>query len=264
LVVVITALVGKHMPIFEESHLPPGVPVEVLYGVNIVVAGLRSRLVKEIVLPEGPLGLRVPNLVRGYLQAHLRRMLTFLDGGHAEYLAGRPLMAELATRAIYENVANLCDFTDNLKPLCEAFDYDGIEKHVTKAAFVTRIPSFLARHGDEDLKAPNILNQIDRMTKRYTEFRETYDHLSDIVHPNGLGAVVYFAKMTDGLMSFVDDAVTPERTMHSLFGAAFLLAFVEVELAAAESALKNVGAVVTLAHCVAEADKAVTKPSEEA
>ena len=242
------------MPLFDESHLPPGVPEEVMHGVNTVIAGLRGRLVKEIVLPEGPLGLRVPNLVRGYLQAHLRRMLTFLDGGHAEYLAGRPLMTELATRAIYENVANLCDFTDKLKPLCEAVDYDGIEKHVTKAAFVTRIPSFLERRG-EDVRAPNILTQIDRMTKRYTGFREAYDHLSDIVHPNGLGAIVYFAKMPGGLISFADDAVTPERTMHSLFMAAFLLAFVEVELAAAEKALQKVAAVVTLAHYVTEADE---------
>jgi hypothetical protein len=120
-------------------------------------------------------------------------------------------------------------------------------EHVTKAAFITRIPSFLERRG-EDLKAPNIVTQIDRMTKRYTGFREAYDHLSDIVHPNGLGAIVYFARMPGGLISFADDAVTRERTMHSLFMAAFLLAFVEVELAAAEKALQKVAAVVTLAH----------------
>jgi hypothetical protein len=250
------------MPLFDESHLPPGIPEEFMHGMNTVIAGLRGRLVKEIILPEGPLGLRVPNLVRGYLQAHLRRMLTFLDGGHAEYLAGRPLMTELATRAIYENVASLCDFTDKLKPLCEAVDYDGIEKHVTKAAFVTRIPSFIESSG-EDLKAPNILTQIDRMTKRYNGFREAYDHLSDIVHPNGLGAIVYFAKMPGDLISFVDDGVTPERAMHSLFAAASLLVFAEVELNAAEKALQKVAAVVTIAHYPTKADEAVTKPPQE-
>ncbi len=232
------------MPLFDESHLPPEGSQELLDSVNGVIARLRGKLVKEIVLPEGPLGLRVPNLVRGYLQAHLRRMLTFLEGGHAEFVAGRPLMTDLATRAIYENVASLCDFIDKLKPLCEAVDYAGIEKHVSKAAFVTRIPSFLERQG-EDLKAPNILNQIDRMTKRYTGFREAYDHLSDIVHPNGLGAVVYFAKMPGGRISFVDDAVTPERAIHSLFLAAILLAFVEVEMDAAERALKKVAEAMT-------------------
>jgi hypothetical protein len=44
------------MPLFDESHLPPGVPEEVMHGVNTVIAGLRGRLVKEIVLSacEGP------------------------------------------------------------------------------------------------------------------------------------------------------------------------------------------------------------------
>jgi hypothetical protein len=231
------------MALFDESHLPPEMSLELLHGVNAIIARLRGKLVKEIVLPEG---LRVPNLVRGYLQAHLRRMLTFLDGGLAEYVAGRPLMTDLATRAIYENVASLCDFVDKLKPLCEAVDYAGIGEHVTKAAFVTRIPSFLEISKGEDRKAPNILNQIDRMMKRYSAFREAYDHLSDIVHPNGLGAVVYFAKMPgDGLISFVDDAVTPERAIHSLFVAAFLLAFVEIEMDAAETALKKVIEAIT-------------------
>ncbi len=83
------------------------------------------------------------------------------------------------------------------------------------------------------------------MTKRYTGFREAYDHLSDVVHPNGLGAIVYFAKMPGDLLSFVDDAVTPERAIHSLFIAAFLLAFVEVEMGAAEKALQKVTDAVT-------------------
>ena len=113
-------------------------------------------------------------------------------------------MTELATRAIYENVATLCDFTDKLKPLCEASDYAGWT-NTSKAAFSTRIPSFLESNG-QDLKAPNILSQIDRMTKRYAEFREAYDHLSEIVHPNGLGAMVYFATMSGGedRIAFVD------------------------------------------------------------
>lgn len=236
------------MALFDKSHVPPETPDDLLHGVNGVITTLRGKLVREIVLPEGPRGLRVPNLVRGYLQAHLRRMLTFLEGGHAEYLAGRPLMTELATRAIYENVASFCDFTDKLKPLCEAIDYAGIEKYVSKAAFVTRIPSFLDA-GGEDLKAPNILSQIDKMTKRYTGFRQCYDHLSDIVHPNGLGAVVYFSKMPGNLISFVDSAVTPERAIHSLFMAACLLAYVEIEIDAAEKALQKVVEAVTKKPC---------------
>ena len=150
-------------------------------------------------------------------------------------------MTELATRAIYENVATVCDFTDKLKPLCDAVDYAGIEKHVQKAAFSTRIPSLLESSG-QDLKAPNILSQIDRMMKRYTEFREAYDYLSEIVHPNGLGAVVYFSKMpgTGDRFSFADSAANTDRSIQSLFIAASLLTFVETEMDATETALKKV------------------------
>lgn len=193
---------------------------------------------EKLFLPERPLGLRLLNLVRGYLQAHLRRMLTFIDGGHAEYLAGRPLMTELASRAIYENVATICDFAEKLNPLCEAADLEAIEKHLNNAAFATRIPSFLAK-GGEEVKAPNVLTQIDRMGKRYHNFREAYDHLSDIVHPNGLGAVVYFSQIQDGVLKFLDDALTPERAIHSLFIAALLMAFVEIELNEIENRLQN-------------------------
>lgn len=227
------------MALVIDPHLPP--TPELLHGVSVVIARLRGRLVEEIVLPEGPLGLHVPNLVRAYLQGHLRRMLAFLEGGQAEYVAGRPLMTELATRAIYENVATVCDFTDKLKPLCDAVDYAGIEKHVQKATFSTRIPSLLESSG-QDLKAPNILSQIDRMMKRYTEFREAYDYLSEIVHPNGLGAVVYFAKMpgTGDRFSFPDSAANTDRSIQSLFIAASLLTFVETEMDATETALKKV------------------------
>jgi hypothetical protein len=41
--------------------------------------------------------------------------------------------------------------------------------------------------------------------------------------------------------------------MHSLFMAAVLLAFVEIELNAAEKALRKVSAVVTLSHYISEA-----------
>jgi hypothetical protein len=233
------------MPTFDKSQCPPGTPDEVLQLVNLVIDKLRARLGHQINLPEPPTGIRVLNLVRGYLQAHLRRLLTFLDGGYDEYHAGRPLMTELATRAIYENVATLCDFTDKLKPLCDALNIESIEQHVSKAAFVTRIPSFLEKHG-EDARAPNILNQIDKMDKRYTNFREAYDHLSDLVHPNGLGAVVYFSTIKDGVMSFVNDAVNPERAIHSLFIAALLLGFVEVEITDVETRLSKLNATIAI------------------
>ena len=229
------------MPLFDRDHTLPDISADMIDTVNFVYERLKSRKVAEIVLAEPESGLTVPNLVRTYLQAHLRRCLTFVEGGLAEIAAGRPLMAEMCSRALYENVATICDFADKLKPLCEAVDYEGVKDHVSNAAFVTRIPSFLAAHG-HDVKAPHILKLVDAMKKRYPDYRTTYDHLSDIVHPNGLGAVIYFTKVELGITRFVDDALTPDRSLASLICAALLLLFVEVAFTETEERLAKLSA----------------------
>jgi hypothetical protein len=237
------------MPLFDKSQVPPECPDDLLRGINDVIDRLRARLVDKITLPLPPYGFRIHNMTRGYIQAHLRRLIMFLEGGHAEFLAGRPLMTEMASRAIYENVANLCDFARKLKPLCEAGNYKDVDALVSKAAFVTRVPSILQEHG-QDLSAPQILNQIDRMTKQWPTFRDAYDRLSDIVHPNGLGAIIYFATIKDEDMNFHPTGLALERPMHSLFLAAILLASVEVEIVEMETALTKLGNMATLAKLI--------------
>lgn len=229
----------QSMPLFEKDHYPSGVAPDLAEQVNAMIDRLRTRLVKEIPLEEPPTGIRTFNKVRAYLQAHLRRMFVFLDGGHAEYLAGRPLMTELAARSILENVAAVCDFIEKLKPLCDANDFQGIDDLVMKAAFVTRIPAVIEKYG-QDSRAPNILGQIDKMVKRVPTFRDSYDHLSDVVHPNGLGAVIYFSTVSDGVITFADDAVRPRRSIELLYLSAVQMAFVEVGIGEIEDRLPNV------------------------
>jgi hypothetical protein len=107
--------------------------------------------------------------------------------------------------------------------------------------------SWVERDG-EGVKAPQILNQIDKMNKRYPEFRNAYDHLSDIVHPNGLGAVVYFGTFTtDSRMRF-DDGGAPrsaERAHASLIMAVVLLLHVNIAFAQTEERLKTLSAYMT-------------------
>ena len=235
---------------FDRNKITPEIPSQAIDMANAVVERLRNRKVPQIVLPEAGTGLRVCNLVRCYLQAHVRRCLIFIEAGAAELDLDRPLAAELCTRAIYENAATICDFADKLKPLCEAVDYEGVETHVTKAAFATRIPSFLEKQG-EDAKAPNVLTQIDKMNRRYSNYRTAYDHLSDIVHPNGLGAVVYFGKFTEpGIMSFFDvgTSESAERARASLIVAALMLLHVELALQQTDERLERLSADMARRH----------------
>jgi hypothetical protein len=229
------------MVLFDRSQCPPEFPDELLADVNAIINRLRSRLVTRIDLPEPPTGTRLFNLVRAYLQAHLRRVLTFLDAGHAEFLAGRPLMTEMATRAIYESVANLCDFADKLRPFCDAGDLTAIDELATKAAFVTRIPAFLEKYG-KHLQSTSVLTQVQKMAKRFPNFVEAYDHLSDVVHPNGLGAIVYFAEIGDGVVTFGDKPEKAKGAIHSLCVAAAFMAFIEFEMDEIERRLQSLNA----------------------
>ena len=72
---------GNPMPLFDRNKASGEITSEVIDDANAVVERLRALRVTQIVLPEPVTGLRVPNLVRCYLQAHLRRCLMFLEAG---------------------------------------------------------------------------------------------------------------------------------------------------------------------------------------
>ena len=181
-------------------------------------------------------------MIRCYIQAHVRRCIMFLDAGVAEIEAGRPLVADLCTRAIYESIATFCDFADNLAPLLKAAEMEKIAEYVHNRAFGTKVPLLLNQGGTNAIQ---ILNQIDRMTKHIKTYRDAYDHLSDIVHPNALGVLVYFTGpeiSEDGLVNFPAVTTSCERARTSLAGAALLLAFFEQSLQNIEQRLPQLSA----------------------
>jgi hypothetical protein len=125
------------MSLFDPNIIPAecGTP-DYIDAVNKVVELLRARKVLSISL----VGVeRTCNLVRSYIQAHIRRCLTFIEGGHAEFYSGRSLVADACIRANYENVAAFCDFAKNLIRLLEAGDNAAIREFVEIRAFATRI-----------------------------------------------------------------------------------------------------------------------------
>ena len=67
------------MPLFNRDHPLPDISPDMIDTiVNFAYERLKSGKVSEIVLAEPESGLTVPNLARTYLQAHLRRCLTFV------------------------------------------------------------------------------------------------------------------------------------------------------------------------------------------
>ena len=148
------------------------------------------------------------------------------------------MVADACARANYENVAAFCDFAKNLIPLLEAGDNAAIREFVEVRAFATRIPSFVDQQG-KGIEARSILTQIDHMKKKYAGYREAYDHLSDIVHPNGLGAVVHFVSIDPAtrVATFPDTGKNPNWALASLIASGFMLAHMDVAISDIEQCL---------------------------
>jgi hypothetical protein len=116
------------MPLFDLTVLPAeGLTSDIIEGVNGVVDRLRAMKVDSLPVAGT---VRTHNLVRCYIQAHIRRCITYIEGGQAEFYAGRPFVADACARANYENVAAFCDFANALIPLLQAGDHAAIRKFV--------------------------------------------------------------------------------------------------------------------------------------
>jgi hypothetical protein len=224
------------MPLFDPHIIPAecGTP-EYITGVNALIDRLRETRVPFLFVAGAA---RTANLVRCYIQAHIRRCIEYIEAGHAEFYAGRCLVTYACARANYENVAAFCDISSNLIPLLEAGGHNAIREFVDARAFSTRIPSFIQDHG-EIISARSILTQIAKMTKKYELFRQAYDHLSDYVHPNGLGAVVHFVSIEEGIATFHDFGKNQYWALSELIASGFLLAHMEIAIAEIEQRLTS-------------------------
>ncbi len=148
---------------FTRSNVPTEATEELIAGLNAAIERLRGMLVDSIQIAGMRSGLRYRNLIQIYIQAHLRRLLNFLDAGHEELQKGRPLVTHMCARAIYETVACFRDFVRQILPLVDANDVDKLDDFLRTRILATRVPSLLTE--DASVSATNILGQIDKLAK---------------------------------------------------------------------------------------------------
>lgn len=217
------------MPVFDRSNTPPEATKELVDGINAIIVGFRAMKIDSIQMAGPKSGSWYRNLIQVYVQAHLRRVLTFIDAGHAELKAGRSLVTEMCSRSIYEGVACFCDFVNNLCPLLDANDVASVDEFIRTRTFATRVPEFLAE--DNSLSATNIIAQMKKLAKAQPDTMSAYANLSDIVHPNALGTVIYFSALDDkGLIRFPEVTTSAERARDMFFTAAVMLLHFQLAL----------------------------------
>jgi hypothetical protein len=212
------------MPLFDPAAVPPDVvnPKGVAF-VNEIYDHMRSRLLTDIIFAEPGSGFRLSNMIRSYTQNHLRRALMFLEASHQMILGTMGLVSLTCTRSVFETVANYCDFEKKLHRLLDSGDIDAIHKFVHTRAFSTRKAHLIEQHQEPRLQALSILTQIDAMKDVRPSIRDDYDHLSEFVHPNGIGSTLYFQEfVAPEVGAFRDQGIEADELKWALIGGSVL------------------------------------------
>jgi hypothetical protein len=224
------------MPPFDRTKLPTSTPVEWVDAVNEGVKRLRKRKQERINTDEATQFEFVGRWVDTYLQAHIRRALSLIDGGLAELKTGRTIVAALCARALLEDAASVWSFIKRINELLDEGDNNKTEDFVFSRALASRLPKVIERWGEE-YKATNMLTLMDRMAKEHPNVRPMYDELSDVCHPNSHGVLWHFAEYKSGVMTFDDGAKMADNALGSLIFAALMFVGGEPDISRLEMKL---------------------------
>jgi hypothetical protein len=188
-------------PIFNRNNPPGDLTPDYVDVVNATLRRLQTRKIKKIPCGQGKQW--TDSWILIYLQIHIRRTLSLVRSGAAEIKKGRPLVAALCARAIFEEAAIVWDFMARVNRLLDEGDDDATEEFVLTRALATKNPEVLREHGTQ-FTATSILTIIDRFSKLNPNYRGIYDDLSEIVHPNSGGVFHHFAEHVGKVVTFHD------------------------------------------------------------
>jgi hypothetical protein len=184
------------MALIDYEIVPPHVANRAqVERLNAVHARLTARMVGQIKIPEPGSGFRASNLIRVYLQAHMRRMLQLVEAAFVEFFDGRGVAAIMCARGLYEGLATVTDFERELMPLIQGGDVQKIFDFTKEKAHATKLQHLADKVGNPNVLAKNVLTMVGKLKVIRENVPDEYNFLSEIAHPNGIGTVGFFANM---------------------------------------------------------------------
>jgi hypothetical protein len=231
--------------LIDPTTVPAGVanPRQVAL-LNDTFDRLTARRVDKITLPEPGSGFRASNMIRVYLQAHLRRMLQLTEGAFSQFFDGRGVVAIMCARGLYESLATVTDFEKDLKTLIQGGDLEAIFQFTKEKAHATKMKDWIANIGNPNVTAKNVLTMIDKLKTIRTNIPDEYGFLSEIAHPNGVGAVGFFASMSnpEDVAYFDDSGPDVHADLQWIFVASYFLSNFEAVMDSIEAELPALSA----------------------
>jgi hypothetical protein len=233
------------MLIDDYALVPPGVASrQQVDRLNAVHSRLTARMVDQITIPEPGSGFRASNLIRIYLQAHMRRMLQLVEGAFVEFFDGRGVVAIMCARGLYVGLATVTDFEKELIPLIRGGDIETVFQFTKEKAHATRIKHLIETLDDPRVLAKNVITMVGKLKELRENVPDEYDFLSEIAHPNGMGAIQFFANMqnAEDVAYFSDSGPDARADLQWIFVAAYFLSDFEAVMDRVEMELPALSA----------------------
>jgi len=211
---------------------------------NAVHARLTVRLVDQIKIPEPGSGFRASNLIRVYLQAHLRRMLQLVEGAFVEFFDGRGVVAIMCARGLYEGLATVTDFERELMPLIRGGDLRKVFQFTKEKAHATKLKHLAEKLDNPNVLAKNVVTMVGKLKEIRENVPKEYDFLSEIAHPNSIGVINFFADMrnAEDVAYFSESGPDARADLQWIFVAAYFLSNFEAVMDRIEAELPALSA----------------------
>ena len=139
----------------------------------------------------------------------------------------------------------LLDFEKKLQALIAQGDLQVIFDFAKQRTHFTKVDHLIAQHGDQ-IKATNILTQVEKMARLHCNVSEEYNFLSEHTYPNSFGGVLYFADLKTEHASdtaiFSDGGPDHRADLQWIMVAADLLRYFEQALECIDAQLPGLSA----------------------
>jgi hypothetical protein len=211
---------------------------------NAVYARLTARMVEQITIPEPGSGFRASNLIRVYLQSHMRRMLQLVEGAFVEFFDGRGVAAIMCARGLYEGLATVTDFEKELMPLIRGGDLQKVFQFTKEKAHATKLKDLAEKLDNPNVLAKNVVTMVGKLKEVRENVPREYDFLSEIAHPNSIGTIGFFADMrnAEDVAYFSESGPDARADLQWIFVAAYFLGNFEAVIDRIEAELPGLSA----------------------
>ncbi len=211
---------------FDSQDIPLQVMRrESVEWVNELVGRLRDRTVNRIVLQDPVTRFRLVGMIDAYRQACLYRCLHLTEASAALLRVDHGLAAMIMARSLIETIAAFVWFQRKLEGIVSEGDLQKVYHFVRGVSFATRLEPLIEKAGTVDVKAVNVLTQVDGLETFRIGIRDDYDHLCESTHPNALGTLLLFGRhdqATDVVTLVADDQFPDESFKWTVVAARML------------------------------------------